>query len=444
MKKQIQPLIWRWHLFAGLILAPFLLIIAITGAIYLFRVDIEEYIYKDYYNIEAESEQLPPSDLAFTALNTVGSGDITRYRPGEDDTRSAEVGITDGDGESLTVFINPYNREVLGIINDSNRPMEILAALHSELMAGTFGDRIVELVACWTIIMLISGLFLWFPKAKEKIKGVFTIRFNKAGRIRRRDLHAVPAFWISGGLLFFLLSGMLWTGFWGTGVQQLTTASGAGYPPSIWVGPAPESETVAEDIADVSWAAEQMPVADSDPSSGFRQVSIDEVIKTADAADTHPSYDIFYPASPEGVFTLSVFPPKAQDEATIHIDQYTGDVIADYRYDNYGPLGKAMALAITIHKGLEFGLLNQIIGVIICLGLIGMVITGVCMWWKRKPKGKSGAPKAKSIFEFKGMLSVLIILGLIFPLVGLSLIILFMLDRLIIRNNEKLRRWLNY
>src|SRR5699024_7832896 len=106
-------------------------------------------------------------------------------------------------------------------------------SLHDALpiLAGTFGDRIIELVACWTIIMLISGLFLWFPKAKEKIKGVFTIRFNKAGRIRRRDLHAVPAFWISGGLLFFLLSGMLWTGFWGTGVQQLTTASGAGYPP---------------------------------------------------------------------------------------------------------------------------------------------------------------------------------------------------------------------
>ena len=445
MKKQLQPLIWRWHLFAGLILAPFLIIIAVTGAIYLFRADIEEYIYKDYYYVEAEGEQLPPSDLAFTALNTVTGGeDITRYRPGESDTRSVEVGITDEDGESLTAFVNPYTREVLGIINDSTRPMEILAALHSELMAGTFGDRIVELVACWTIIMLISGLFLWFPKAKEKIKGVVTIRFNKRGRIRQRDFHAVPAFWISGGLLFFLLSGMLWTGFWGNGVQQLTTASGAGYPPSIWVGPAPESTTVAEDIADVSWAAEQMPVADSDPSSGFRQITIDEVVKMAEQTGVHPSYDIFYPASPEGVFTLSVFPPKAQDEATIHIDQYTGSVIADYRYDNYGPLGKIMALAITIHKGLEFGLINQIIGVIICIGLIGMVITGVYMWYKRKPEGSVGAPKAKSIFEYKGVLSILIGFGIIFPLVGLSLIILFLADRLIIRKNQTLRRWLNY
>ena len=442
MKNKIQPLIWRWHLFAGLILAPFLIIISITGAIYLFRADIEEYIYKDYYNIEAESEQLLPSDLAFTAANSIEGGEVARYRPGEDDTRSVEVGVTDSSGESFTVFLNPYNREILGIINDSTRPMEVLAAIHSELRAGTFGDRIIELVACWTIIMLISGLFLWFPRTKEKIKGVFTVRFNKSARITRRDLHAVPAFWISGGLLFFLLSGMLWSGFWGNGVQQFVTASGAGYPPSIWVGPAPESDTVAEDIADVSWAAEKMPVADS--SSGFKQISIDDVVKTAEQADIHPSYDIFYPGTPEDVFTLSVFPPKAQDEATIHIDQYTGSVIADYRYDNYGPLGKAMALAITIHKGLEFGLFNQLAGLIICIGLIGMVITGVYMWWKRKPEGQIGAPKAKSITEFKGVFITLIILSIIFPLVGVSLIIIFILDRLIIRKNDKLRRWLNY
>src|SRR5699024_964543 len=134
LKKQLQPLIWRWHLFAGLILAPFLIIIAVTGAIYLFRADIEEYIYKDYYYVEAEGEQLPPSDLAFTALNTVTGGeDITRYRPGESDTRSVEVGITDEDGESLTAFVNPYTREVLGIINDSTRPHEGDGAYTAEL-----------------------------------------------------------------------------------------------------------------------------------------------------------------------------------------------------------------------------------------------------------------------------------------------------------------------
>ena len=330
------------------------------------------------------------------------------------------------------------------MIDDDKRPMAILELLHGELKMGTFGDRIVELVACWTIIMIISGLFLWYPRAKEKIKGVFTLRLKKPGRLRRRDLHAVPAFWLSGGLLFFLFSGLLWTGFWGNGVQSLVTASGAGYPPSIWVGPAPESDTLTEDIADVSWAAEKLPVQNSDADSGFKQVSIDDVLETIKTLDVDPNYDVFYPSSKEGVFTLSVFPDQASNEATIHIDQYTADVIADYRYDNYGILGKVMATMITIHKGHEFGLLNQALGLLICLGLIFMVITGIYLWWKRKPQHNSGAPKAVSILEYKRILIVLITLGLIFPLVGISLLVVFLLDRFILRRFETLRKWLNY
>lgn len=441
-KQPSTPLIWRWHLYAGLIISPFLIILSITGAIYLFKFDIEEYIYKDYYQVEPAETRLPPSDLVNTALNTVGGGEVTRYRPGENENRSVEVGVMDNNGASLTVFLNPYTRTVLGVINDDTRPMELLADAHSELMAGTLGDRLVELVASWTIIMILSGLYLWFPKSREKLKGVFTFRFNKGNRVRWRDLHAVSGFWLSGGILFFILSGMLWTGFWGNGVQQLTTASGYGYPPSIWTGPEPESDTVTKEIADVSWAAEQLPVAESDMVSGLEQASINDIADVAEATGIHPSYDIFYPGSDTGVFTLSTFPQRAQDEATIHIDQYAGNVLTDYRYDNYGPLGKFMALAITIHKGLQFGIWNQIFGVIICIGLIGMVITGFWMWIKRRPKDHMGAPKSKSILHFKVPLIILIGLGIIFPLVGLSLIFIFLLDRLVIRRVPKLNKFI--
>lgn len=440
-KKNTQPLIWRWHLFAGLIISPFLIILAVTGAIYLFQGDIEEYIYKDYYQVEENGERIAASELVNTAFNTVGGGDVTRYRPGEDAERSVEVGITDNNGDALTVFLNPYNREVLGIINDNTRFSVIIENLHSELMAGTVGDRIVELITCWTVIMILSGLYLWFPKTKEKIKGVFTFRFNKGNRIKWRDLHAVSGFWFSLLILFFLFSGLLWTGFWGNGFQQLTTATGSGYPPSIWTGPAPESETVTEEVADVSWAAEKLPVADSEMVSGFTQASIDDILNRAEETGIHPSYDIFYPADNTGVFTLSTFPDQAKDEATIHIDQYTTDVIADYRYDHYGPLGKIMALGITIHKGLEFGFLNQMLGLLVCIGLIGMVITGVWMWLKRKPKNRIGAPKSDSIIHHKGMFTTLIILGIIFPLVGVSLIVIFLIDRLIIRRSDKLKHF---
>ncbi|WP_379547009.1 PepSY domain-containing protein [Oceanobacillus sojae] len=84
---------------------------------------------------------------------------------------------------------------------------------------------------------------------------------------------------------------------------------------------------------------------------------------------------------------ISVFPPKAKDEATMHIDQYSGEILADYLYDNYEPLGKLMSWGITVHKGLEYGLANQFIGLFVCLGIMRLIIEGLILWWERKPEG---------------------------------------------------------
>ncbi|WP_434120909.1 PepSY-associated TM helix domain-containing protein [Salinicoccus roseus] len=441
-KKLIYPAIWRWHFYAGIVIAPLLLVLAVTGGVYLFKHDIEDTLYADYYEVTPSGTPIAAQAQVDAALDEI-DGSVMRFRPGESDVRSAEVGIATEQGESFTVFINPYTGEVLGTLNDGHRLMDRIEEIHGELMAGTAGDRIVELAACWTIILIVSGLYLWFPRKREKLWGSLLPRFRKGSRILVRDLHAVPAFWWSGGLIFFLLSGLLWSGFWGNGVQHLTTSSGAGYPPSIWIGEAPESDVKTEEVADVSWAAENLPVPDSEIISGYAQVSIDDVVQEAERLDVHPTYNVFYPNEPEGVFTLSTFPNQAQDEATVHIDQYTGVTIADYQFDDYGVIGKIMALGITMHKGLQFGIINQLFGLLICLGLIGIIFSGVWLWLRRKPKGNSGAPKSDGIIRYKVPFFILIILGVIFPLAGTSMVIIFLLDVMIIQRIGKLRDWFN-
>lgn len=42
--------------------------------------------------------------------------------------------------------------------------MDLIEKIHGELMAGTLGDRIVELAACWTIVLIVTGIYLWFPQ----------------------------------------------------------------------------------------------------------------------------------------------------------------------------------------------------------------------------------------------------------------------------------------
>lgn len=381
----------------------------------------------------------PPSELianALTAHEDIAT--VTSYSPSEEATRSVAIGASFDDGASGTVFMNPYTGESLGVLLDQNRVMERLIELHSELMLGTFGDRVVELTASWTIILIASGLYLWWPRrSKPNLYGVWLPRVRKGKRVLVRDLHAVPAAWLSIGLLFFVLTGMLWTGFWGNGVQHIATSTGHGYPPSIWVGDAPQSLT--EDVAESAWAAQKLPVPLSGNEQGYEQVSIDDVVTTGLHRELHPSYTVYFPRSETGSFTLSAFPDQARDEATMYVDQYTGAVLADYRYDDYGLVGKWMATGITIHKGLEFGLLNQLFGLLICIGLVGIIVSGFFLWRRRKPQHHMGAPKANSIRHNRALLVILLLFAVVFPLVALSLLVVFLLDVFLIQKNKRLK-----
>ncbi|KOR85997.1 hypothetical protein AM233_19705 [Bacillus sp. FJAT-22058] len=433
--------VWRWHFYAGIIFAPLLIILAVTGSIYLFKPQIEQFLYQDYQVVTPQGDRLPASQQIENVKELYPDAVVTKYHPGENASRSSEVSIT-SNKESLTIFMDPYTGKSIGELNDEDRIMDKIEEIHGELMAGTLGDRIVELAACWAVVLIVSGIYLWYPKKKQSLSGVLFPRLNKGKHIFRRDLHAVPAFWITAGMLFLIMTGLPWSGFWGNNFQLLATNSGSGYPPSIWTGSAPTSSIKTKDIADVPWAAENLDVPLSD-IQGFIPLSIDDVVTIANREGIHPSYSINIPQETDGVYTLSAFPPKAQDEATIHIDQYSGAVLADYRYDHYGLIGKIVAWGITLHKGTQFGLINQIISLLICLGIMLVACSGFYLWWKRKPKKSLGAPKAPQIKNMKLFLFLLIGLGILFPLVGLSLIVVWLIDWLIIKKISAVKNFLN-
>jgi uncharacterized iron-regulated membrane protein len=439
-KSSLYRAVWRWHFYAGIIVAPFLIILAVTGSIYLFKPQIEQVLYQDLFEVTPQGEKIPASQQIEEVKKLYPNAVITKYRPGENATRSSEVSLTVND-QSLTVFINPYTGKSIGELNSDDRVMDKIEEFHGELMMGTLGDRIVELAACWTIVLMVTGLYLWLPRKKLNMSGVLYMRWNKGRSILARDLHVVPAFWITTGMLFLVMTGLPWSGFWGTQFQTITTNSGAGYPPSVWVGNAPVS-TVTKDIAEVPWAAETLDVPVSEVQ-GFIPLSIDDVVQIANREGVHPSYTVFLPKEPTGVYTLSAFPPKAEDEITMHIDQYTGAVLTDYRYDHYGFIGQVVALGITLHKGTQFGLINQLASLLICLGIILVAVSGFYLWLKRKPKKSMGAPKTTSIKNMKLFLVVLVGLGILFPLVGLSLIVIFLMDVLLIKRIPFLKRFLH-
>ncbi|MGF9964884.1 PepSY-associated TM helix domain-containing protein [Bacillus rhizoplanae] len=432
--------VWRWHFYAGIIFAPFVILLTITGIIYLFKPQIENIIYKDYYYVQAAKEKLTTAEQIEAVKKTYPDASITKYKPSFALDRSAEVGIVDK-GVPMTVFVNPYDGKILGDLKKDEKFMSEVERMHGELMIGTTGDRIVEMAACWAMILLITGLYLWWPRNKKSIFGTLIPRFSKGKRTMLRDLHSVPAFWFSLFISIFIMTGLPWSGLWGDYINKIATATKTGYPTGLWDGNLPQSTVPSKAVADVPWAAENLPVPESKGNKAA-SLAVADIMKIAEKNHLEDGYSITFPKGEKGVYTVSVKPDNPKGEATLHIDQYSGKILADLRFSDYGILAKAISIGIALHEGRYFGLTNQLLDLVICLVLLGISVTGCMMWWKRKPSGTLGAPSLPKNFKLmKGVVVLILILGILFPLVGISLLVALVLDWLVIKRVPVLKKW---
>lgn len=240
-----------------------------------------------------------------------------------------------------------------------------------------------------------------------------------------------------------ILSGLPWSGILGVQIDKLANSTHTNTPPFAYsFGEKPESVTVAKDIAeDLPWAAENIPVPVS-MAGGYVPLGLNDIAQIADDQQVIKPYTITNPTGTTGVFTVSTSDSKPGHSTTLHIDQYSGAVLTDVRFADYGIMAKLISYGIAFHEGRLFGFANQLLGLIACLGLILISISSYVMWRKRKPTGKLGAPsKPKSPKVTIGVLMIMLVCGVVMPLVGLSLLIVLVLDLFILRRIKSLRHW---
>ena len=104
--------------------------------------------------------------------------------------------------------------------------MRILFHLHGELLAGAVGSYLVETAACWAIVMILTGLYLWWPRGRKSLAGVLYPRLKGSGRVFWRDVHATAGIWVSDFALGLILTGLPWAKGWGTYLTEVRTHAG--------------------------------------------------------------------------------------------------------------------------------------------------------------------------------------------------------------------------
>jgi len=449
--------VWRWHFYAGLFIIPFMLILAVTGIIYLFKPQLDALMYHNQMFVQPTGTMLPYTQQLEVAHSVHPDASITKFTPNVAPNRSAEVELKTPDERTLTIFVDPYTGRMLGERDEDNNLQANARRLHGELMIGKSGDYLVELAACWGLVLLVSGLYLWLPRRGLTIWGTLLPRlWSKNRRLFWRDLHAVPGFY--GTLLvgFLILTGLPWSGFWGDTFSQVWSH----YPAQMW-DEVPKSTTLTGSLNQhgsqvVPWAVEQLPMPQSSTSGHERHrgqntamhtpsegtaVSLDSIVALAQAKGAPAGFSVSLPEDKTGVYTVSASPDDPAQAVTLHIDQYSGKVLADVRWQDYGLVPRAVELGIAIHMGKYFGLGNQLLMLFACLVIILLCVSGVVMWWQRRPVGQFGAPNSLDYGQqWKTPLVVVAILGIVFPLVGFSLVTVLLLDYLVISRVPTLKR----
>jgi uncharacterized iron-regulated membrane protein len=440
------PLVRRLHFYAGVLVAPFILIAALTGALYAVAPTLERVVYRDVLIVDPGEQALPLTEQAAAAQAARPGLVMAGMRPAAGPEESTRVLFADpalGPDTQLAVFVDPYAGHVLGAepVWFGHLPLSTwLDGLHRHLQLGEPGRLYSELAASWLWVVALGGLTLWWTRHRsERRRGERARLLTPSpgtGRSRTLNWHAAVGVWILPMLLFLSATGITWSTFAGATVSDIRAHFAWERPTLVTALGGSSADTPADDHADHAGHAghagpSPMPAA---------PVDVDGVVAAAASAGVRLPLELTLPAEPgEAVGVLEVDEPYRLTTNAAAVDPVTLRVTSSVDYANdYSTIAKLADWGIRMHMGFLFGWLNQLVLFVVAAGLVTVIVRGYRMWWQRRPTRASdrlvGRPPARGVLRrtHPGLVTVVvaaaIAVGWFLPLLGVSLVAFLVAD----------------
>ena len=407
---KLSQWLWKWHFIAGLVSLPFVILLAITGGVYLFKDNYDGPKQETIKFIKAEGEAISFQKQWELAKNVARKQPNIMVIP-KDNNQATEF-ISGRFSHKNSIYINPYKAEVSGKINPKDSKMHTVRKLHGELLLGKFGTKIIEGIASWMIVLIITGIYVFWPNKKQGIKGFFTVRLKEGKRILYRDLHTVLGFWVSLLLLLTLAGGFPWTDVFGSNFKWVQEVTNTGYP-KTWDARGLKSKTTSEAI------------------------SLDAMVVLAKSMNLEGEVSIGLPKNEKGVYSVFNTTFNLGKQKRFHFDQYSGKQLAEHEWGDVGVLMRGRMWLMAFHQG-QFGQWNWFLMLGIAILLLCLSIAGLLSYLKRKQKGHWGIPKVPAKFKIGyGVIISIVLLGVVFPLFGLSAILIVIIEFIRIKKRSQ-------
>lgn len=396
-----RSLFWRIHFWAALIASPFALVATLTGLAYVFTPQIEARLYGGLERVAPEGARLPldaaveaarraaPDGLVVQAvIPPAAAEDAVRVSFGQPAPGAGEhaghgqpagaaaaaaaaapapAGARPGrrggqSSDRVTVFVDPYRATVLGSQRDQDRFSEWARGLHSRLLQGESLRWMIELAASWMLVMLLTGVVLWWPRPGQP--GL--PRASARGRAGWRQWHAFLGTLLSVLSLAMVLTGLTWSKYAGDNVRTLRD----------WAGQA--GPRVPERL-------HSMP--QDRPQMNFQQ-AWDR--SRALVPGVTPS--LMPPRGPHGVWRVASADRRhPASRFDLVLNGYDGQALYYAGWDRQTAFGKATTVGIPFHRG-ELGIWNQVLLCVFAAGVLFSLVSGWAMFFKRRRAGLAGLP----------------------------------------------------
>ena len=422
MNNDLYRAFWRWHFYAGLIALPFLAWLAITGGLYLFKPEVERLAYGSWITLSGPRTPAATSQLISTVETQTG-GKVTQIERPANPDESWRFRYT-SNAKPQMAFVDPGDGKLLGTTNPGGITQTI-RDLHSLMITGTFGNAIIEIAAGWAIILMVTGVVLWWPRAGQP---AFALRPPTRSRRFWRDLHASTGAFVGIVVLFLAVTGMPWSVFWGAKVQKTLTANGLGRPaaPVPAHGEHAAAATAAQQRESLPWSLQQAPMPHS---HGMGDVGVDRVVAIAASRGLTGQYTLSLPPEPGKPYTVSQIVKRAEDAHTIYVEPSSGKILKETSYRDFGAGAQVIEWGVATHQGLEYPPVNRWIMLAGCIGILLLVASAPVLWWKRRDGGSlARPPRPRDMSRAKAGTIVAAILGVLYPLTGITVLAVLLLD----------------
>lgn len=436
-----KSLYWRIHFWAALIASPFALLATLTGILYVFTPQIETALYSHLDHVAPQGAMQALDAAVAAAERTAPRGwtvqhVVPPFQPddavqvafappgGTQDEHAGHGGhaapLTPArptfglPAQAIVVYVNPYDARVLGSLASSERFGNWAKKLHSRLLQNDGWRWMIELAASWLMVMLVTGVILWWPRGAQ----AGLPKRGARGRNGWRQWHAFLG--VALGLVSFviLVTGLTWSEQAGGRIRALRDISGQA------PAPAPRGLHSIEEGDPLDWQGAWQAARSHAPAIAVQltaPASQDDVWRATMADRSRPTLRF-----------------------DLQFDAYSGKPLYYAGWQAQTAFGKATAIGIPFHRG-EFGWWNQALLLLFGASVLFSLVSGWVMFFKRRLPGTLGLPKLlPGAWSSPSALAWLVAAGMcaLMPLLLISGSVLMLLELGLARRQRlSRRRW---